>query len=300
MEAAVEPAVKLWMNRTSDTLRSWLREPLLHFLLIGAVLYLLFAWTGAGEGAGSNRIAVTSGQVEQLVAGFTRTWRRPPDEVELKGLIDEYVREEIAYREAIALGLDRDDTVIRRRLRQKVEFLAEDAAIAEPPAEQELQSWLDRHAEQFRIEPQVSFRQVYLDPTISPDHDRRVAELLRRVGAAGPAADLSGLGDALMLEPEYPLMPQEEVARLMGPEFAASVVALEPGTWAGPIASGYGDHLVLVTERVAGQMLPALEQVRPFVEREVLADRRKRELQRVYDVLLQRYSVTVEMPAEAR
>ena len=287
------------MNRTPGKLRSWLREPLLHFLLIGAALLLFFEWSGADGGAGSNRIAVTAGQVEQLVAGFSRTWQRPPDEAELKELIDEYVREEIAYREAIALGLDRDDTVIRRRLRQKVEFLAEDAAIAEPPAEPELQAWLDRHADQFRIEPQVSFRQVYLDPARSPDHARRVAELLRQLGEAGPEAGISGLGDALMLEPEYPLMPREEVERLMGPEFAERIITLEPGTWAGPVASGYGDHLVLVTERVAGQM-PTLQQVRPFVEREVLADRRRRELERVYEELLQRYSVTIEMPTEAR
>lgn len=287
------------MNRPLDTLRSWLREPMLHFLLIGAALVLVFEWTGADGGAGSSRIAVTAGQVEQLVAGFTRTWQRPPDEAELKELIDEYVREEIAYREAIALGLDRDDTVIRRRLRQKVEFLAEDAAVAEPPTEQELQAWLDRHAGEFRIEPQVSFRQVYLDPARSPDHAGRVAALLRNLGEAGPEADISGLGDALMLEPEYPLMSQEEVERLMGPDFAARVVALEPGTWTGPVASGYGDHLVLVRERVAGQM-PTLEQVRPFVEREVLADRRRRELERVYEELLQRYSVTVEMPSGAR
>lgn len=287
------------MNRPLDTLRSWLREPTLHFLLIGAALLLLFEWMGADGGAGSNRITVTAGQVEQLVAGYTRTWQRPPDEAELKDLIDEYVREEIAYREAIALGLDRDDTVIRRRLRQKVEFLAEDAASAEPPSERELQAWFDRHAAQFRIEPSVSFRQVYLDPARSPDHAGRVAGLLRQLGEAGPEADISSLGDALMLEPEYPLMPQEEVARLMGPGFAERIVALEPGTWAGPIASGYGDHLVLVTERVAGRM-PALEQVRPFVERELLADRRRRELARVYDELLERYSVTVEMPSGTR
>lgn len=276
-------------------LRSWLREPLLHFLLIGAALLAIFAWTGADDAPGSSRITVTAGQVEQLVAGFDRTWRRPPDEAELKGLIDEYVREEIAYREAIALGLDRDDTVIRRRLRQKVEFLAEEAAFAESPTEQELRVWYERHADEFRIEPRVAFRQVYLDPSRSPDHGRRVADLLARLRAAGPQADVAGLGDASMIEPDQRLMAQDEVARLMGPEFAAAVVVLGPGQWAGPVASGYGDHLVLVTERVAGQAA-AFEQVRPLLEREVLAERRRRELDRVYEDLLERYSVTVEMP----
>lgn len=283
------------MNRSPGALRSWLREPLVHFLLIGAALLAIFAWTGADDAPGSSRITVTAGQVEQLVAGFTRTWQRPPDQAELKGLIDEYVREEIAYREAIALGLDRDDTVIRRRLRQKVEFLAEDAAVAEPPAEQELRAWYERHADEFRIEPKVAFRQVYLDPSRSPDHGGRLAELLARLRAAGPQADIAGLGDATMIEPDHPLLAQEEVARRMGPEFAAAIVALEPGQWTGPVASGYGDHLVLVTERVAGQAA-AFEQVRPLVEREVLAERRSRELGRMYEDLLGRYSVTVEMP----
>lgn len=268
---------------------------MLHFLLLGAALLAIFAWTGSDDAPGSNRITVTAGQVEQLVAGFTRTWRRPPDGAELKGLIDEYVREEIAYREAIALGLDRDDTVIRRRLRQKVEFLAEEAAVAEPPAEQELRAWFERHVDEFRVSPRVAFRHVYLDPSRSRDHAGRVADLLARLRSAGSQADVAGLGDASMIEPDQPLQAQEDVARLMGPEFAAAIVALEPGQWAGPVASGYGDHLVLLTESVPGQT-PDFGQVRPLVEREVLAERRRRQLDRMYEELLGRYSVTVEVP----
>jgi len=115
----------------------WLREPLVQFLLIGAVLFIVFDLRG-GDARGGQRIVVTPGQVDAVAAGFSRTWNRPPDDQELKAQLDEVVREEIAVREATALGLDRDDTVIRRRLRQKFEFAAEDAFDATPPTDTEL------------------------------------------------------------------------------------------------------------------------------------------------------------------
>jgi len=132
-------------------LKSFLREPLLHFLALGAALFLYFHWSGGGSGAEGTRIVITPGRIEHLTAGYTRAWRRPPTDAELKGLIDDWVREEIAVREAMAAGFDRDDTVIRRRLRQKLEFLVEDAAAAAPPTDDELQAWLAAHAEAFRI-----------------------------------------------------------------------------------------------------------------------------------------------------
>jgi hypothetical protein len=111
-------------------MKAVLREPLVHFLSLGALLFLYFEWNGGASGAGSKRIVITPGLVEHLATGFARTWQRPPTNEELKGLIDEYVKEEIATREAVAMGLDRDDTIIRRRLRQKPEFLGVEAGIA--------------------------------------------------------------------------------------------------------------------------------------------------------------------------
>ena len=138
--------------QASTRLRGWLREPLVHFLLLGALLFALFNWLGGDTGPMSNRITVAQAQVEQLAAAFGKTWQRPPTEAELKGLVDEYVREEIAYREAVAMGLDRDDTIIRRRMRQKLEFLVEDAAGATPATDAELQAYLDAHPDAFRVE----------------------------------------------------------------------------------------------------------------------------------------------------
>jgi len=274
----------------------WLREPLLHFLLLGALLFVLFAWLGGDTGPMSSRITVSQAQVQQLATAFTKIWQRPPTEEELKGLVDDYVREEIAYREAVAMGLDRDDTIIRRRMRQKLEFLVEDAASAMPPTESELQAYLDAHPDSFRFEPQVAFRQVYVDPSRDGDSANRALALLAQLREAGPGAALDGLGDSIMLDPELPLLRQDEVARLFGTEFAERVVTLPPGRWEGPVQSGYGLHLVMVRELVSGREA-ALDEVRRDVERELLGERRREQLAAMYDELLDKYSVTIEGPA---
>ena len=281
------------MHVQDKTLVRWLREPLVHFLAIGALLFLVFNWRGGG-GPGSTRIVITPGQIDSMIAGFGRTWQRPPTEEELKGLVDDYVREEMATREAMAMGLDRDDTIIRRRLRQKLEFLAEDTIDATPPTDAELQAWLDQHAETFRIEPEVAFRQVYLSPDrrgAAVDEDARA--LLAQLSAAGPSVEIDAAGDSLMLPREVERSTRADVARQFGEEFADAILKVEPGRWAGPIRSGYGLHLVWVRERREGH-LPGLADVRPAVEREFLADRRRRELNAMYERMLERYRVTVE------
>ena len=272
-----------------------LREPLLHFLLLGALLFGWSAWQG-GDAAGSNRIVVTPGVVATLAAGFSRTWQRPPSDIELKGLIDEHVKEEIAAREAMAMGLDRDDIVIKRRLRQKLEFLLVDDAGAAPPTDAELKAWLNRHPESFRVEPTLAFRQVLLRP------ERRGAsmtadatKLLARLHASGPDVATWDLGDASMLPAETPLQPLREVANSFGQDFADALMKLVPGQWSGPVESSFGLHLVLVRERTDGAAAD-LATVRPLVEREVLAERRKAEMQALYERLLAKYSVSIDRP----
>ena len=256
-------------------MKALLREQLVQFLALGALLFLLFEWKGGGSGPGSTRITITPGLVEHLASGFARTWQRPPTEAELKGLIDEHVKEEIAAREATAMGLDRDDAIIRRRLRQKMEFLVEDAVDQSRPTDAELQAWLDRHKDAFPAESRVALRQVYVSAERRGASAHADAEkLLARLRSAGPAPKTDALGDPSMLPSELPLGPLSEVSRAFGSGFAAKVDALAPGQWSGPIESPYGVHLVLVTERMAATG-PALADVRPLVEGEHLAERRK-------------------------
>jgi len=222
-------------------MKRFLREPLVHFLAIGAALFLAFAWKGGG--ASSGRIVVTRARLESLAAGFARTWQRPPTAEELKGLVDGYVREEIAVREAVATGLDRDDTIIRRRLKQKIDFLAEDRIDSAPPTDAELAAWLAAHPDVYRAEARVSFRQVCLTaekrggPAAAEAEARRLAAALEK---KGPGADAAG--DSLLLPPDMPLAPQSEIARVFGSEFAAAVAKIEPGHWTAPVPSGFGVH----------------------------------------------------------
>ncbi|MGD8896624.1 MAG: peptidylprolyl isomerase [Acidobacteriota bacterium] len=277
-------------------IRSLVREPLAHFLLFGAALFLFFSWTGGSGGPDSNRIVIGPGQVEHLATGFTRTWRRPPTQQELKGLVDDYVREEMATREARSMGLEREDTVIRRRLRQKLEFLVEDAAEAVPPTEAELQAWLDTHAESYRRDPQVAFRQVFLSPDARGDRvEADAKQLLQQLESRGPDADIERLGDSIMLPAEFDLAPLSVASRMFGNEFAGHLDEIEPGRWAGPVPSGYGLHLVFVRERIEGRA-PELDEIRDAVARDLLTSRRKRQLETMYERLLDSYDVVIDMP----
>ena len=280
-------------------MKRFLREPLVHFLAIGAALFLAFAWKG-GAGASSGRIVVTRARLESLAAGFSRTWQRPPTADELKGLVDGFVREEIAVREAMATGLDKDDTIIRRRLKQKVDFLAEDRIDAAPPTDADLAAWLAAHPDLYRAEERVSFRQVCLAPEKRGGPAAAAAEA-RRLAAAlerkGPGADAAG--DSLLLPPEMPLSPKSEVARVFGSDFADAVAKLEPGHWTAPVPSGFGVHAVLVREKTPGRA-PALADVRASVERDFTADRRTRELDALYARLLAKTKVVVETAPEKK
>jgi hypothetical protein len=280
-------------------MKRFFREPLVHFLAIGAALFLFFAWKG-GAGSSSGRIVVTRARLESLAAGFARTWQRPPTAAELKGLVDGYVREEIAVREAMATGLDRDDTIIRRRLKQKIDFLAEDRIDTAPPSEAELSAWLAAHPDLYRAEERVAFRQVCLTPEKRGGLAAAEAEAKRLAASLekkGPGADATG--DSLLLPPDMPLAPKGEIARVFGSEFADAVVKLEPGHWTAPVASGFGIHAVLVLEKAPARS-PALADVRSAVERDFTADRRTKELEALYARLLAKTKVVIETAPEKK
>jgi hypothetical protein len=222
------------LSRTfsSTFVKSLLREPLVHFLALGVLLFLFFQWKGGGSRLGSNHIVITHAQIEQLAVGFARTWQRPPTEAELKGLIDESVKEEIATREATAMGLDRDDVIIRRRLRQKLEFIAEDTVASVPPSDAELDAWIASHPDAFHSEPKVAFRQVFLNPERHRDSLHADAtKLLARLQAGGPQVSTEHLGDPTMLPAEQALAPVFDTARTFGDEFAKELMNATPGHW---------------------------------------------------------------------
>jgi hypothetical protein len=273
-----------------------LNEPLLHFLLIGAGLFLVYSLISKPGADAPGSIVVTSGQVERLATTFTKTWQRPPTEAEMKGLIDEWVREEIATREAIALGLDRDDSVIRRRLRQKLEFVAADLAAQTEPTDADLNAYLQAHPEKFREELRYTFEQIYLDPTKhGANLTKDATALLAKLKQSGEKVDPKTLGDPFLLENQFSDASGRDIGTQFGQSFATKFAQLTSGAWQGPIESGYGLHLVFIHERTPGK-LPSLADVRAIVRREWSDARRVDAKIRFYDELLKRYTVTIEPP----
>lgn len=272
------------------------REPLLHFLLLGAGLFVGFGLVDKRTSGEPGKIVITQGQIEHLAAGYNRVHGRPASPEELEGLIGDYVREEVYYREALALGLDRDDPVIRNRLRLKMEFISDDVAAQAEPTEEQLRRYLQEHPDTFRIEPRFTFSQVYLNPERHREslaHD--VAQLLTQLNQAGDKADVSELGDPFLLEHNFVALAASEVVKQFGEKFAARLGELPRHQWQGPVESGYGVHLVFVSETTQGRV-PTLEEVRDAVHREWANARRLEVNEKFYQNLLKRYTVTVERP----
>jgi len=278
-------------------MRKLLREPLLHFLLIGIGLFLLYDLLRGGDTGAPRDIVVTEARVEALAQSFATTWMRPPTPQEITGLVDDYIAEEIYYREAIAMGLDQDDTVIRRRLRQKMEFISEDAAAAAEPTDAQLQEFLAKHPEKFLEPAQLSFRQVYFSTEKRGEQARVQAEqLLTELQAGRGPADLATAGDPTLLPPDLQSASPQLIANTFGSDFAAQVEEAPVGQWSGPLQSGFGLHLVRVDERVAG-VLPAFDQIRPIVLREYQAEQRTQSNKEFLDSLRAKYDIRIEGPA---
>jgi hypothetical protein len=265
-----------------------LAEPLLHFLAIGALMFVAYALV-ANNKREPGAIVVAQGQIDAMTAVYERTWRRAPTPDEVKTLIDAYVRDEVFYREGVAMGLDRDDALIRRRVRQKVEFLAESMNGVPEPSEAALQAYLDGHPERFARPMRVTFRQVYLGTVAGAD----TARLLARLNGMGDSDAAADMGRPTQLDARMDLAPPADVARAFGRQFANALEAMPQGAWRGPIASDFGLHLVRVGERVEGRK-PGLGEVRELVKREWQRDELAAASEKYYEGLRARYAVRIE------
>jgi hypothetical protein len=275
-------------------MRQIAREPLLHFLLLGVALFMayeLIAKPGSSDSPG--KIIVTQGQIENLASGFAKAWQRPPTKEELAGLVQDLIREEIYCREAMALGLDKDDTVIRRRLRQKMEFISDDIAAMPEPTDADLSAYLQAHPDRFRVEERFSFSQVYLDPEKHENIAGDISDLLTQLKRAGGGADASALGDTLLIDSNFRGVSTSEVAKQFGEKFAAKLGEVSAGQWQGPVESGYGVHLVFVAERTE-RRVHTLPEVHDDVRREWANAERVTLNEKFYQDLRRRYTVSIE------
>jgi hypothetical protein len=272
------------------------REPLLHFLLLGACLFGLYAWIGGPEQAEDNsrRIVVSNADIQWIQTTWLKRWGRPPSETELENMIQDFVREQVLYREALAMGLDRDDVIIRRRMATKMQFLFNDLAEREELTEEDIQQWFEAHIKDYVKPEHVSFEHIYFNVDRRGEKATKDAEaLLAKLKLSEISSDsLHQHGDSFMLQSEYPLKSQSEIRQLFGIDFSQSLFQLETGSWQGPIASSYGLHLVRVNHR-AEATTPTFEAIRERARNDLISERRRLANEKFYENLRERYDVVI-------
>src|SRR5262245_6956126 len=295
-------------ERTSDELArsrgrrwlgQWLREPLAQFLLIGAILFLgyQFLHPGSEAGAPSTRVELTEGDLRQISVAWIAQGRPAPTPEQMGSLVDMRVREEILYREALALGLDKGDTIVKRRLAQKMEFLFEDVSALREPSPEELKTWFARNAERFAVPPRASFRHLYFSPdrrgSRAQEDATRALEKLHGKPAGAPEGP--AVADRFMFQDYYGDRSFEEMAKVFGRRFAETLLQQQRDSWQGPIESGYGWHLVWVDSVTRGRV-PTFEEVEAEARTEWTADQRVETRRRAYEAMRARYQIVLPAP----
>lgn len=280
----------------------WAREPLLQFLVIGALLFAAYSALHRNEAPDpdSHRIELTAGDLHQLEIAFAASWRRMPTTDEMVALVQARIREEVLYREALALGLDKNDTIVKRRMAQKMEFVAEDVSAASEPTREALQAWFAKNAKRFALEPRVSFRHLYFSPDRRGAHARGDAAAAQKqlVGSAEDAPAAAQRGDPFMFQRALADQSADQVAKHFGPGFAQALFALPQGSWQGPIESGYGWHVVFVGASSPGRV-PAFEEVEPQVKTAWKEEQRAEAARKAYQEMRAKYTVLLPDPKDA-
>jgi peptidyl-prolyl cis-trans isomerase C len=276
------------------------KEPLLHFLFIGATIYLLYgAFAEPVPEEVDKTIVVSAGEIEWMEISWQKRWSRPPTPEEFDGLIQQYIRETVLYREALTMGLNKHDQVIRRRLAQKLEFLAKDLVALTPPTDEELLTYFNAHQNRYQESARYTFTQVFIDPDKRGDATLADAEKIKATLIAQGKAiqDAGALGDSFMLQNYYPEKDQAEIQKLFGSGFAESLVDLTPGQWHGPVLSGYGVHLVYV-DHVNEPPPPVFAGVRERVVVDWTTERSEELNEKFYANLRDQYTIVIEEPEQ--
>jgi peptidyl-prolyl cis-trans isomerase C len=276
-----------------------LREPLLHFMLIGAFIYLLYAaFAEPVVEEPDKTIVVTAGEIEWMQTSWQKRWNRSPTTEELDGLIKQYIKETVLYREALNMGLDKHDQVIRRRLAQKMEFLTRDLVNLTPPTEEDLQAYFKENQEFYQEPSRFTFTQVFIDPSKHGEATLKDAEKIKAalIARGEDIDDVSGVGDGIMLQNYYPEIDRAEIQKLFGNDFSESLVELTPGQWHGPVPSGYGLHLVYVHSVVEPPAV-VLDDVRKRVTLDWETEKGIELNEQFYNSLRQQYTIVIQEAA---
>ena len=276
--------MKPWMARL-------VREPLLHFLALGALIFAVNALLHPPQAGDPHRIAIGKADIERVRALYTQQWRAPPADADIPKLVENYLRSEILAREGRALGLAADDAVVRNWLVQKMEFLLQDTSAIAQPSETEMAAWLTTHADRYQVPERLVFRQIYFSPSLRGDKAEGDARAM--LASLTPARTTPyPAGDPFMLAADPEPRARIDIARDFGADFAAALFALPAGSWQGPVRSALGLHLVRVDQRLAAR-LPPLAEIRDRVHDDIMAERFQTASDAAYARIRGRYIVTV-------
>ena len=281
----------------SHALFRLLKEPLIQFLLIGACIYGVYDLFGAPpEEDADLTVLVDANRINGYVAQWQSRWNRPPTRAELDGVINQYVREEILYRQAVALGLNEDDPITRRRMAQKLEFMTSDLARVIEPTDAELEAWFQENIEEFSSPDLLTFTQIFFDPDARDETtlDDAAALLAQLQQAGEPDPETLEGGDQFMLQSYFQSATELEIRKQLGTGFTTSLMELAPGEWHGPVLSGFGVHLVYVYEHSQAPPPVLSDEVRPRVLEAWQAEQTQAFNEKFYDALKSRYDIVVE------
>ena len=281
-------------------IKRWLREPLLHFLLLGVVLFAAYAYMQRGRGGAesSKQIALSLDDLRTMDMYFESQWHRQPTPAEFQAMVEDKVREEVLYREALAMGLDKDDTIVKRRMAQKMQFLAEDVATAHEPSTAELKAWFEKNSSKFALPSRYSFRHLYFSPDKRGKNaqDDAAKALVKIAGQPEDSKLAASSGDSFMFQDYYGDRTPDAIAKEFGPPLAVAIEKLKPGSWQGPVESGYGWHLVYVDTVIPGR-IPAFEEMEPDVKTAWLAEQKQQAWQKAYLAMRAKYTVLLPDPS---
>jgi hypothetical protein len=275
-------------------IRRLAREPLTHFFAIGLAIFLIYGQLERDSSTRLGVIVVDDARVTALVEGFRRTWQRPPTQYEFRSLLDAWVREEVLYREGMTMRLDQDDPIVRRRIAQKMEFIT-DGLIMSTSDDAELEAWLNAHPDDYRVPARYSLQQVFFDPV---RHGESLVGVMESARMALVNGERDGIGDSTLLPARLEDVAEFDIARTFGTDFATSIATQPGGQWGKPVVSGYGQHIVYIDDMVASRM-PALEEIRSEVERDVMRARMEDANEAFYEALRQKYNVEITADVDA-
>jgi len=278
-------------------MNKWLKEPLFHFLLIGMGIFLLYGLIANVPVDEKNSINVSVSHINRMVSLWEKRWQRPPTQEEFNGLVKQYINEEVLYREALAMGLDKNDPVVRRRMAQKVKFISENIITIDTPSDDVLQTYLDTHASKYQLAGEITFRHIYFNPAkhdVSMEDEAK--QLLTKLLDVNSGIDVNNVGDSFLHGTTFTDLKEFELNRLLGEEFTQELFKQAVGKWAGPLTSGYGLHLIYIESKIATHTA-SLEMAKQSVLKDWMSDERKKANEAFVLNLREQYEVNIAKPS---